>query len=208
MRLAALEKWDASISKKDSLNLKHAANPTDIQHQNLKIRGPMLENLHKFLTFLLIIILMVFVVVWIVIVKRFFQNYSQPLKRLNCAVTFSQYGESLPDLFTTRFANDENYFNEPWPPQENDYNRNIATWYCAGYLKSRNHTIITSQISADASMYKGIDFADPDDPSQSYYEKCDKQVNKINTMNYFSYGSTISIVAINSLIRKIIIYLI
>jgi hypothetical protein len=174
MRLAALEKWDASISKKDSLNLKHAANPTDIQHQNLNRRGSILENLHKFLTYLKIIILMVIVVVIIVIVKICFQYFVQPLKKLNCAVTFSQYGESLPDLFSTRFANDQNYFNELWPPQENDYNMNIATCYCAGYLKSRNHTIITSQISADETMYQGIDFSDPLNGAQSYYEKCDK----------------------------------
>ena len=153
MRLAALENWDASISKKHSLKLKHAANPTDIQHQHLKRRGSILEFFHIFFTYLKIFFLMGLVLIIIVIVKICFQYFVQPLKKLNCAVTFSQYGQSLPDLFTSRFANDENYFNELWPPQENDYNMNIATCYCAGYLKSRDHTIITSLISADESMY-------------------------------------------------------
>ena len=37
-RLAALEKWDEQIDKEKSLNIEQAANPDDIQHENMNRR--------------------------------------------------------------------------------------------------------------------------------------------------------------------------
>jgi len=75
-------------------------------------------------------------------------------------------------LFKARFSNDEKFFNDLYIKEENDYNLNIATCYCGGYLKTRNYTIVSFNIKMDEKLYKDIDFSDP--PGYSFLDKCDR----------------------------------
>jgi hypothetical protein len=52
-------------------------------------------------------------------------------------------------------------------------------------------------------MLEGISFEDT--PDNSYHSKCDRQISKINWLNFMSYFSTMVTVLINSIIRKFII---
>ena len=55
LKLAALEKIDALVSKKNSLNIRQADNPNDIQWENIKKRPKVLNCIHIFWTAIKII---------------------------------------------------------------------------------------------------------------------------------------------------------
>ena len=193
-RLAALEKWDEQIDKEKSLNIEQAANPDDIQHENMNRRKGCKNCCHVSWTCSKILVLLLTTVLLILGIKTFLSVISSPIKKINCNQTLVQYGQSLPQLFIERFQNDTEYFNHLWVPEENDYNINIASCYCGGYLKKRGYYAAWG-IVMEQSLYNDIDFYEP--PGVSFYEKCDKQASKISSFKYISYGSTILIVLPN-----------
>ena len=77
-RLAALEKWDEQIDKEKSLSIEQAANPDDIQHENMNRRKGCKKCCHVSWTCSKILILGI---------KTFLSVISSPIKKINCNQT-------------------------------------------------------------------------------------------------------------------------